>query len=669
MAIKKGVPPKPSLPERASAWFIRTWGLWERAFGRTSAAIASRFRFSFFPAMTVIALGFLIWDFYGFGTWNGQQLGGGRSLASAEDSLFDSVIAKRPIDPKSSGRVIVAEIDECSIEHFEKKGETGWPWPRDRHADLLTALGDAGAMAVGYDVLFLDKQTAQAESDDMLLQVAQLGAPAFFGANYGDAQADTPPTNTVDRWTTALPVVAKPKDAPVIGMELPFGDAMRKRSGFVNIARAGDGVMRDFDVWQQAGDWGVPSMAALVAAQATHGRFTDFPQSIRLNWRTNHRLPIVSAVDLLPDEHTPCLKAGEKLPDLKDKIVMVGYVASGINDFKPTPIDAQMAGVELQAEAVENLVSGTWIRMPAPGFKYALAALLVIVIGFSFWRGEPSQDVDAVFTATNLMLTAIAMLMLTFTTYFPDIFTSIGYSLAFFGICRTYLAGMRGRALGNDDHVKELGEGDRLHIVLLILRVSVGQDLEVVGHNPEARRFWETNEYRRRIRRVLYAHGYGKMHEGLIERKTWLASDFRDVVMMICDAPSVEELRWEILHDLNLINDELVKIADENRLDQVVTCSGVYVDLSGKDAQTRSMALQNSLGRLLLLPVTTSLRGFIAADVDCLPRYIQPKSDEPDADNTSPAQSIPAGSSLAGSDPASTQPPEEPPPCAAPSES
>jgi len=185
MTVKKGVPPNPSLLERAAAWFIKTWSLWERAFGRTSAAFASRLRFSFFLAMTVIALGFLFWDFYGIGTWNGNQLGGGRSLASAEDSLFDSVIAKRPVDPESSGRVIVAEIDQCSIDYFEKKGEAGWPWPRDRHADLLTALGDAGVTAVGYDVLFLDKQAAQVfvyDADGKMLG----SAPALLGLAIGD---------------------------------------------------------------------------------------------------------------------------------------------------------------------------------------------------------------------------------------------------------------------------------------------------------------------------------------------------------------------------------------------------------------------------------------------------------------------------------------------------
>ena len=636
---KKGMPPQPILLERAATRFIKTWGLWERAFGRTSAAFASRMRFGFFPVMTVIALALIAWDFYGLPPdWQGNH-----ALSSAEDSLFDSVIARRPVDPASSGRVIVAEIDECSIKYFEKKGETGWPWPRDRHADLLTAIADAGATAVGYDVLFLDKQTGQAGSDDMLMQVAGSGAPMFFGANYGGLDPTGPPTSKVNLWPNALPLVAKPVDTPRISMQAPFGEAMAKRSGYLDIGRAGDGVLRDFDVWQKAGDWAVPSLSALVAAQATHRKFTDFPQRIRLNWRTKEqdRLPVISAANLLPDEHANC--PGPKIPDLKGKIVMVGYVASGINDFKPTPIDSQMAGVVLQAEAVEDLISSSYIRMPADGFKYGLAAVLVILIGFSFWRGEPSQDIDAVFTATNVALTAIAMLTLTFTTFFFDIFTSIGTSLTFFGICRTYLAGMRGRALGNDDHVAELGEGGRLHVVLLILRVSVWQQVETDSDGPEEERFWETGEFRRRIRRLLYGHGYAKMHEGLIERKTWLASDFRDVILMICDAPSVEELRWEILHDLKLIGDDLDNVADPDVLDRVLTAGGVYVDLSGMDEPTRSRSLQQTLGKALLLPADRSMRAFIASDIDCLPRYIKPSDTQTGSTSSSDTALQPQG--------------------------
>jgi CHASE2 domain-containing sensor protein len=621
---------RPSPMQVVATLFKKPVDAWDRGFGRASTAIASRFRYSFFLILTLAALTFLFWDYHGFGEWGEVKLGGFKWLSSVENSLFDFVIKKRTIDPASSGRVVIAEIDECSISYFEKKGLTGWPWPRDRHADLLTALGDAGVTAVGYDVLFLDKQPTEAESDDMLLQVAKLGVPTVFGAHLGKVDPSQPATNAVDRWLSAVPLTAKPKNTPRIDMQLPYGEAMQERAASADIARAGDGVMRDYTVWETRGDWAVPSMAGLLAAQVTHAKFTSMPPSIRLNWHANHRLPKVSAVDLLPDEHTPCIEfeKDKKLPDLKGKVVLVGYVATGINDYKPTPIDNQMAGVELHAEAVENLIDNTWIRMPDDGFKYLLSAVLILAIGLSFWRGESARDIDAVFTVTNVLLTATAILALTFTNFFIDVFTSIGTSLTFFGLCRTYLAGMKGRALGSDDHVPELGYKGRLHVVLLLLRVSVRTDANALARNPEARRYWERSEYRRRIRRILYAHGYAKIHEGLIERKTFLASDFRDVILMVCDAPSVEELRWEILHDLKLISDELGRIADENRLDQVTTASAAYVDLSELDQQTRAISLQNTLGKVLQMPASTSLRGFIAADVDCLPRYVQPKSNE-----------------------------------------
>jgi adenylate cyclase len=615
---------RPSPMQVAATWCRKPRDLLAAWFGRASTALAARFRFSFFLMLTAAALVLLYWDYAGFGTWDGHQLGGFHTLSRAENSLFDVVIKKRMMDPTSSGRVVIAEIDECSIDWFEKKGLTGWPWPRDRHADLLTALADAGVVAVGYDVLFFDKQSTQAESDDMLTQVVQLGAPTVFGANLGAIDQRLPPTDSVDHWPTALPLVARPSNTPRIDMQLPYSEALRKRAGSVNITRSHDAVLRDYDVWHTRGDWAVPSMAALLAAQVTHARFTTFPQSIRVNWHANHRLPWVSAVDLLPDEHTPCLAKGQKLPDLKGKIVLVGYVAEGINDIKPTPIDDQMPGVEIHAEAVQNLIDGMWIRMPDDGFKYALSAILIALIGFSFWRGDSVRDIDAVFTVTNVLLTASAIVSLSFTTYFTDVFTSIATSLTFFSLCRAYLTGMKGRALGSDDHVSELGEHGRLHVVLLLLRVSVGSDGEAIGGTSGKQRDWEKSEYRRRIRRVLYAHGYAKIHEGLIERKTFLASDFRDVILMICDAPSVEELRWEIQHDLKLIDVELSKIADADQMEQIMTANAAYVDLSDLDDQTRAISLQNTLGKVLQMPAATSLRAFVAADVDCLSRYVYP---------------------------------------------
>ena len=135
----------PSPMQAVAAWFRKPLDLWAAGFGRASTALAGRFRYSFFLVLTAAALVFLYWDYAGFTFRDGYKLGGYHELSRVENSLFDFVIRKRLIDPPTSNRVVIAQIDECSIDWFEKKGLTGWPWPRDRHADLLTALGDAGA--------------------------------------------------------------------------------------------------------------------------------------------------------------------------------------------------------------------------------------------------------------------------------------------------------------------------------------------------------------------------------------------------------------------------------------------------------------------------------------------------------------------------------------------
>jgi CHASE2 domain-containing sensor protein len=90
-------------------------------------------RFAFYPLLALGAIAWLGWD------WSH-----GRSLDAAEDAVFDKVIQHRPVEPAASKRVVVVEIDDCSIDHFRNRGEGGWPWSRQRHADLLDALDRAG---------------------------------------------------------------------------------------------------------------------------------------------------------------------------------------------------------------------------------------------------------------------------------------------------------------------------------------------------------------------------------------------------------------------------------------------------------------------------------------------------------------------------------------------
>ena len=122
--------------------FMRGWSKVERSYRRPFSRIALRLKFAYYPLLAIAALSWLAWD------WTHD-----RSLNAAENAIFDQVVNWRPLEPQPSGRVVVVEIDECSIEHFRARGEGGWPWSRQRHADLLDRLDREGVHAAGYDVL------------------------------------------------------------------------------------------------------------------------------------------------------------------------------------------------------------------------------------------------------------------------------------------------------------------------------------------------------------------------------------------------------------------------------------------------------------------------------------------------------------------------------------
>src|SRR5690606_36398472 len=132
---------------------------------------------------------------------------------------------------------------------------------------------------------------------------------------------------------------------------LPYDEAMRESSALLDVDRGNDGVLRDVTLRRDAGDWALPSLALQVASQASGRPAASYPRAIRINWREHSQLPYASAADLIEGEPV----CGKALPPLAGTVALVGYTASGLNDAKPTPVDAITAGVEIHAEAVEAL--------------------------------------------------------------------------------------------------------------------------------------------------------------------------------------------------------------------------------------------------------------------------------------------------------------------------
>lgn len=521
--------------------FMDAWTKVERAYRRPFSRLALRLGFWFYPLLAAGAVGWLAWD------WQHD-----RSLDAAEDAIFDKVVKWRPIEPKPSGRVVVVEIDDCSIAYVRSQGGGGWPWSRQQHADLLDALDRAGVRAVGYDVLFTDPSASDPVGDATLEAMAEGSEGRFLFASQRladsfDASAKLRAAQAPGAF--ALSRAARRQPSTRVAMVLPYGRAMARHSGVTNIARNQDGILRDIQLRDSVGGWAIPSLPLRLAAQVAKRPPSRYPASIRVDWRQHSQLPFVSAADLIAGEPV-CGDAGDAAP-LRGHVALVGATAASLGDIKPTPVNPMMPGVEVLAEATEALVAGSAIRMPPTSLKYFIAALLVLLTAFAFWRGEPHEDIDSIFVATNLALLVAAFVGLTFFGVFFDVFASVGFISLCFGLCRLYAGIQRGRAVGNNDYLAEYDADAHPWLVMARLRFvpDAGLDARAAGRRRR--------EYRRRLRRFLYAGREAVMIEGVVERKHWLHEILDDLMMLVWKGVDEASARAAARADLDALFAEL----------------------------------------------------------------------------------------------------------------
>src|SRR5581483_10136647 len=103
-----------------------------------------------------------------------------RPIEELRERTFDLFEVLRP-RPQTSFPVVIVDIDEDSLKALGQ-----WPWPRTVVADMVDRLTQAGAVAIGFDVIF-------AEPDRMS---PALAAQSFHGIDDDTrAKLDSLPSN------------------------------------------------------------------------------------------------------------------------------------------------------------------------------------------------------------------------------------------------------------------------------------------------------------------------------------------------------------------------------------------------------------------------------------------------------------------------------------------
>ncbi len=278
--------------------------------------------------------------------------------------------------------IVIVAIDKESSDNFQK-----WPWPRSLHAQLLDRLTEAGAKAVGFDVVFSEvssnlAMTAADFWDEPELSPEDEALEAALKASGRVVLAALLQEQETDRGEMA---------AAMTSAQFPywrFEDAAAG-IGIVNFSKDLDDAVRRMHLTytyqeQREAAFALALLQVAAGDVSAVGQLDTGPphpylpdSTILINYlgpaQTFKTVPFYQALepDLVSDEF------------FAGKIVLVGATDPLLQDVHLSPVEGpqgrDMAGVEIQANSLATLLRGEWTR-PVPVWVTLLATMLFGVL-------------------------------------------------------------------------------------------------------------------------------------------------------------------------------------------------------------------------------------------------------------------------------------------------
>jgi len=341
-----------------------------------------------------------------------------RPLARLRLVAFDTMqqLEPRKADPAYPVRIV--DIDERSLSAVG-----AWPWRREVLGRLVERLFALGAKVIAFDFVLpyaerdalselpseirdapdmqpLLRQLATFPSGDRRLLAAVAGRPVVFGMI---GRAGTSAPSLISRAGFALlgsdPASHVPSFAAITANTQLLQEAAAGL-GALNWFPDQDQVVRKVPLLVRFRNELAPSLVAetmrlaagaatIVVRSSTASGETPFIEetgitAVRIG---NIEVPtdrsgqmwlsftphdpgrFLSAVDVLEARTAPS--------DIKNRIVLVGTSAPGLFDLRATPIDSAIAGVEIHAQAIEQIIAGGVLIRPdlSTGLEVVFTAL------------------------------------------------------------------------------------------------------------------------------------------------------------------------------------------------------------------------------------------------------------------------------------------------------
>jgi adenylate cyclase len=362
-------------------------------------------------------------------------------LQSLRRMVFDAylVLAPRTYDPALPVRIV--DVDEASLARLGQ-----WPWPRTRFAELVERLTASGAAVVAFDMILPEtdrtspgellrhlpatpalaaarEELARLPGNDERLATAIGAAPVVLGvlaaAEPGAhvppepraalAFAGDPPHAFVPRYggllVSLLPLVAAAKGLGAINWVPDHDQIVRRLPTLVAIDPTGNGrggsdpgtnpmlyptlaieALRLAQgastlVVRSSGASGAQAFGASTGVIAVRVGATTLPTDgegqLALKLTHTDRRRFISAHRVLDGT----VAADE----IEGRIILIGASAPGLLDLRTTALDRAVPGVEIHAQAIEQILLGEHLVRPDYAAGLELTVLAVFGGLLAWW--------------------------------------------------------------------------------------------------------------------------------------------------------------------------------------------------------------------------------------------------------------------------------------------
>ena len=349
------------------------------------------------------------------------RVSGSAAIATFQDRVFD---AFQLLSPRvyADVPVRIVDIDDETLERYG-----AWPWPRTLVARMISRISELGASAIALDIVFHEpdrtsprqilsilprtpglqsarETLGRLPEPDQALSRAIAAAPVVTGfALVSEDNAARPALKAGMGWSGDSPLSYLPDFPGAIANRAEI-EAPAKGDGSFSIMAERDGVIRRIPLLFRRGRTVYPalSLEALRVAQGASGfvvkssgahRTASFGQHTGISAiKVGDRVVPTDREGRLwihytgpaPRRSVPAWKLFE--PDfpkdgLRGIVVFVGTSSERLKDLKTTPLNPMAPGVEVHAQAAEQILLGAYLGRPDWADGAEIAYLLALGVG------------------------------------------------------------------------------------------------------------------------------------------------------------------------------------------------------------------------------------------------------------------------------------------------